>query len=273
MASVSGSESWNRDPAPARGFHGDPSAQRLDVALHHIHADAAAGDVGNHVNGREARQENQLIDFIVVQRGVGRHQAAVARLGQHLFPRDAASVVGHFDDDAAAAMFGAQVDRALARLAAGLALVRRLDAVVERVAQQVGQRVGELFDDGLVDFGAFAADDQADVLAELGGNLPHQSRHAGEHGFHRLGADCHDAFLQFPQMLGHGVQAVQQAGAHFRRQLAAKLRQHGLIDDEFADQVDQLVHFLDIDADRRAGGRRAVPGRRLACRCVVATAG
>ena len=38
----------------------DHAADLLDVGLHHVHADAAAGDVGDLLGGGEARQEDQV---------------------------------------------------------------------------------------------------------------------------------------------------------------------------------------------------------------------
>ncbi len=209
-----------------------------------------------------------MVDLLVAQRGVARHQTPFLRLGQHLGPRNALPVIGNLDHDAAAAMFGAEEDRALPGLAAGQPLLRQFNAMVERVAQQMGQRIGELLDDGLVDFGSLAADHQADVLAEVGRDLPHQAGHAREHRLHRLRSDRHDAFLHLPQVLRHGVQAVQQPGAHLRRQTQAKLREHCLVDHEFADQVYQPVHLVDVYPDRRAGWRSigGANGRGNRCR-------
>ena len=41
----------------------DAPAERLDRALHHVHADAAAGNVRDRRRRREARQEDQIVDL------------------------------------------------------------------------------------------------------------------------------------------------------------------------------------------------------------------
>ena len=63
-------------PWPRVGVDVDPAAQRLDVAAHDVHADAAAGDVGDLLGGREARLEDQLMDV------VGRRAARPRRSGR-----------------------------------------------------------------------------------------------------------------------------------------------------------------------------------------------
>ena len=63
-------------------------------------------------------------------------------------------------------MLGGQLDRAFRILAGRLALLRRLDAVVDGIADHVGQGLGKLVDDGLVDLGVLAFGDEADGLAD-----------------------------------------------------------------------------------------------------------
>jgi len=52
-----------------------------------------------------------------------------------------AAVIGPFDDDRAAAMLGADVDRAVRRLARGHPIGGQLDAVIDAVAHDVDQRI------------------------------------------------------------------------------------------------------------------------------------
>ena len=55
-----------------------------------------------------------------------------------------------------AAMLGREPHRALLRLAGGEALLRRLQAVVDGIADHVGQRLAQPLDHGLVDLGRLA---------------------------------------------------------------------------------------------------------------------
>ncbi len=48
-----------------RGENFHMPAHGLDVALDHVHADAAPGHVADRVGGGKARRENQLPDFVV----------------------------------------------------------------------------------------------------------------------------------------------------------------------------------------------------------------
>src|SRR5208282_6012638 len=120
--------------AAAFGFQRDATADVLDVAAHDVHADAAAGNVGDLLGGGKAGQEDQVVDLLFAQHRVGADQAALARFLQHALGIDAGAVVLDLDDDAAAAMLGGEPDGALFGLAGGGALGGRLDAVVDRIA-------------------------------------------------------------------------------------------------------------------------------------------
>ena len=115
------------------------------------------------------------------------------------------------DDDAAGAMRGRQVDLALRRLAGRCARLRRLEAVVDGVADHVGQRIGEALDHRLVDLGRLALGEQAHRLAGRVGELAHDARHALEQRLHRLGADRHHAVLDLARQLLELVEASGDA--------------------------------------------------------------
>ena len=151
--------------AAQMAFDLDLTAQRLDVPAHHIHADATAGQLGDRIGSGEARLEDQVPDLAVAGR-IGHGQATFACLGQDLFAVQATAVVGHFDDDMPALVRGGQGQRAGRWLAGRLALLRQLQAVVDGVAHQVHQRIGDLLDQPLVQFGAFAQGAQGDLLAQ-----------------------------------------------------------------------------------------------------------
>ena len=55
----------------------DAAAERLDRTLDHVHADAATREVGDLVGRREAGMEDQVVDFLVRQIGIGRDQVVV----------------------------------------------------------------------------------------------------------------------------------------------------------------------------------------------------
>ena len=65
MASVSGSFNRNVAPCSGRGADLDAAAELFDVAAHHVHADAAARDIGDLRRGAETGLEDEVVDFVV----------------------------------------------------------------------------------------------------------------------------------------------------------------------------------------------------------------
>ena len=105
------------------GVDGDLPAELADARLHHVHADAAAGDVGDFGLGGEAGQEDQLQALVVGQAGggFGIDQALLQRLDAQAFRIDAGAVVADLDGDEVAFLLRRQAHVALPRLAAGFA--------------------------------------------------------------------------------------------------------------------------------------------------------
>lgn len=153
------------------------------------------------------------------------------------------------------------------------------------------QGFGQLVDDRLVDFRVLAFGNEADLLADHVGNFANDTRHALEDRLHRLRTDRHDAVLDFARQLLEFVETHVDGRRAARIVFDDALRQHRLIDDKLADEVDQAVNTVEIDTDGLAGacigrgiGIRLRCGRR--CRsltlsmaaltlwaiCVVATA-
>ena len=167
MASVSGRRMMKREPTPSSVLTSTVPRSASMLRSHHVHADAAAGQVGDLLGGGEAGLEDQVDDFLFGERLARLDQAALDGLGLDPVPVEAAAVVDHLDDDAARIVVGVELDPALGRLAGGGAHRGRLDAVVHGVAHQVHQRVADLLDHRLVELGLGAADDQFDVLAQF----------------------------------------------------------------------------------------------------------
>ena len=128
------------------------------------------------------------------------------------------------------------------------ALLRPLEAVVERVAHEVHERVAERVDDGAVELGVLADELQLDLLAELGREVAHQPREAQEDGLDRDHPDLHDHRLQRlrgARQVLHRLREAGHVGAGGER-LDLRPVQHQL-----AHEVHQLVEPLGVDADRR----------------------
>ena len=143
----------------------------------------------------------------------------------------------------------------------------RLDAVVDAVPDQVDERLADLVDDRLVDAGVLALQDQLDVLAGLAGEVAHQAREALEDVADGEHADVHDRLLQRGgdgrDLLHRGLQlAARLAAAELLRHLLAELLQLGAMDDQLADQVQQVVELGEVHADHVRARRRRTARRR-----------
>ena len=112
---------------------------------HHVEADAAAGDLGDHVARGEAGQQREAGDLGVAwawrRRSSRPRSTARLRMSRRLRPRPSSATCTVTTWPRRATV---SVMRAGARLADALAFVRRLEAVVDRVAQDVQQRVDQL---------------------------------------------------------------------------------------------------------------------------------
>ena len=166
-ASVSGSASWIVMPRP----RSDLSEIRPPISwilLRTTSMPTPRPEMSEIVSAVEKPgSEDEIVDLVVGQRRIRTDQPLLARLLEHALGIDAGAVVADLDDDPAAAMLGAEVDRALFVLAGGQAVGRRLDAVVDRVADDVGQRIAEPLDDRTVDLGRFAGHLEPDLLDVL----------------------------------------------------------------------------------------------------------
>ena len=169
-------------PSPCSAADVDGAGERAQARGHHVEADAAAGDLGDHVARGESGQQREARDFGVGGHGVGGQQPALHGAAADVAQIEAAAVVGHLHgDDLATARHG-QRDGAGARLAARDAFLGRLEAVVDGVAQDVQQRVDELVQHVGVDQDVAADDHERRLLAGGRRGLAHvalQARHDG----------------------------------------------------------------------------------------------
>ena len=154
-----------------------------------------------------------------------------------------------------------QVHAALGRFAGSEPFLLGFQSVIHRISDHMGQRIGQPFDDGLVDFRSLAKGVQAHVLVHGGRGFPHDARHALEQRFDRLRADHHDAVLNVACQALKLFQPAHRIGMGGKTGLLQTLAQHRLVDDQFADEVDQPLDTVEIDAnDRFCGGWRRLAG-------------
>ena len=159
---------------------------------------------------------------------------------------DARAVVADFNVDLPAFVIGAQGEPALRWLAGLYADLRRLDAVVARVANQVHERVFDGLDDGAVEFGVGAVHLQANLLAEAHRHVAHHARQLVPDHADGLHARLHDALLQLG---GDQVQALRSGVESRIFPLGVELEDLVAGQHQLADQVHQLVQQPHADAD------------------------
>src|SRR5438067_1309281 len=207
---------------------GDRAAQRFDAAPHDVHPHAPAGEVGNLLRRREARLEDDAV--------VGADGSAVE-------PR---AVVGDADGDRPGLVLGRQGDVADGRLSLGYALARRLDAVIDGVADHVRNGIAQELDGGGVDLDVVADRAEARVLAVDRGGVAHRARVLPEHRPDRHHPRAHDQLLQL------GLELVDLA-LDFDEGVDLAHAQHlphpPPRDGDLAGQVEHAVQLLGADAD------------------------
>ena len=255
-------------------LHLDETVQPLDGLQNDVEADAAARQLAHGLGGREPLREDELHQLAIGDGLVRLEQAPVHGLAAHRRGVDAGAVVHDRDEDVVGLLHRGEQDRAGRGLAAGHPRLRRLDAVVHAVADHVHERLADLVDDGLVDAGLLALQDQLDVLPLLPGEVAHQPRKALEDMADGQHADVHHRFLQLGgdrrhllhrrEQLGHLPLAPQLLG-----QLAAQLVELRAVDDQLAHEIEQVIELDEVHADHARPGRDVLRrdgrgGQRLA---------
>ena len=172
---------------------------------------------------------------------------------------DAVAVIADLDDHLVALMIGIEADGSFGRFTGGSALQRRLDPVIDGVAQQVHHGLGQRVQNALVEVGILALDDDVDLAAGLFGGVTHHPGQTAEHLLDGHHANLHYGALQFSENLrlegenvgGPGAQrTVREAAIHLRE----KFLHHAFGDDEFAHQIEHHVDALGLDPDDVFGG-------------------
>jgi hypothetical protein len=239
IASVSGI--FMRTVVPVPGF--------VDIGLDDVHADAAAGDVGDFFGGGKSGKKNQVHAFALA------HARSLLRRDQSLFDCfaansvavETAAVVGNLDDDLPAFVIRAQQKAPFGGLADRDATLGLFDAVIDGIAYNVRQRILNRFDDRLVELGFFSFHLDAYLLAAHRGHVAHGARELAPDVADRLHARLHHAFLQFGGDQIEPLARREQSGVFGR---IGELQNLISCEDKFADEIHQFVEQRDIDANR-----------------------
>ena len=156
-------------PLPRLGVDEDLAAHAVDGGGHHVQADAAAGDLRDLLAGGEARREEQAQRLLLAHaRRRSRHPPAPPpprcwRTRAVSMPPPSSAMTRRTRGPSAS---GLDADAAGARLAPGLAHLRRLDAVIDGVAHQVEQRLLQLAGDAAVEPGLLAFELHLDLAPQ-----------------------------------------------------------------------------------------------------------
>ena len=268
MVRVSGTRMARLHALAGSAVDVDDAADPLDIGADHVHADAAAGNGGDLAGGGEAGQEDQsgLLRGGQLLGLLGREEAGGAGLADQRLAVDAAAVVGGLDQDLVAGLARRDPERAGRGLAGGGALVGRLDAMVDRVADDMGQGIADHLDHLAVELDVAAVGLEPDLLAEIGGKIADQPRQAGEQAVDPLHAGAGDAVADLGdagrdplerRLDGDVARRVAQAPG----ELVA--RQHG-VGDAVHHPVEQIDREADASAPPSASPARARQGLGLA---------
>ncbi len=164
--------------AAALGRNSHHPADLLDHVLDDIEPHAASRDFGDLVLHREARQKQELQQFVLTERAGSLAAGETAlhdRLPQ-LVDIDAAAVIGHDDMKCACAVMSFEAHDAFRFLAGGATFVRRSDAVIDGVAQQMTERGVELLQNVAIHLRVGADDFEPHLLSQRASDVAHHAR-------------------------------------------------------------------------------------------------
>ncbi len=234
-------------PRPAEHVHG--AADLLDVGLDHVHADAAAGDVGHLFGGGEAGQEDQLQQLALAHPVglVARIRPRSSAFAAEPFGVDAAAVVGDLDVDLAAFVEGVQGQTTL-RPACRAASRSSGGSMPWSTALRTRWVSGSLMASRSVLSSSVSSPSTVEphLFAAGHGQVADLTRELVEDVADRLHPRLHDAFLQLG---GDQVEALRRLQKGRVAPRGGELQDLIAGQHQFADQVHQPVEQADVHAD------------------------
>ena len=190
----------------------------------------------------------------------------------------ATTVVANLDNDLSALVISVEIDRATRRLSRSEALVGRLDAVINGVADEMHQRFGKRVENALVKIGVLARQLESHVLATLLGDVADDARETAVELLDGDHADFQNALVQLIQNARLKCHGVGKLGAQgIAGVLLVKFRErtieHGFSDDQFADQIHDRIDTGGVDAERAFGDSSCGRTRSAGADCRTAFRG
>ena len=182
-----------------KAAHADGALEAVHDRLDDIHADAASADLGDFAGGAQAGLEDEIEGVAVADPGglLGAEDGLGDSLLDDHREIDAVAVIADLDDHLVALVIGIEADGSFGRFTGGSALQRRLNPVIDGVAQQVHHGLGQSVQNALVEIGILALDDDVDLAAGLFGGVTHDPGQAAEHLLDGYHANLHYGALKF----------------------------------------------------------------------------
>src|SRR6266436_6208166 len=225
-----------------------------------IHSDATARNLCYFRSGAEPRFKNKIESFLISEAlGLfGFQDSLFDSTGAQLNGIHAAAVVANLDHDLSALVISVEIDGATRRLSHSEALVGRLDAVINGVADEMHQRFGKGVENALVKIGVLTGQLESHVLATLLGDVADDARETAVKLLDGDHADFQNALVQLIQNAGLKCHGVGKLGAQgiagmLLIKFGERAIEHRLSDDQFADKIHDGIDTGGVDAERAFG--------------------
>jgi len=230
------------------------AAELLDLVVHDVHADAAAGQLGHGLGGRESGFQDEAVEVAIGQLHVGLEDAAFDRLAPDRVTIQAAAIVGHAQHDFRRLAAHLDADRAVERLVRDQPLFRRFDTVRERVAHHVLEWRLHALEQVAVHFALCAFDLQLGAFAEFLCGLAQRAPQTRHERVERHHARAHEAFLQ----IGRHTRLLQQQRFRLTREVVEQALNRGQVRyrlGQCARQLLQLAEAVELERIEHRFGR------------------
>ena len=238
------------------------SLEPVEDGSNDIHANATARNFRHFGSGAESRFENEIEGFLIGQalRFFGFQDSFFNGLRPQMSGVDATAVVTDFNDDLSALVIGVEIHGTACGLAGSEALVGWFDTMVNGVADEMHERFGKSIKNALIEIGVLARKTQSHILATLLGNVADDARETPEELLDGNHADFQNALVKLIKDAGLKCHGVRESGAQgitgvLLIELGKRAIEHGLSDDQFADEVHDRIDAGGVHAERAFGNR------------------
>ena len=201
--------------------------------------------------GGETGFENEAVKIAIGQLRIGFQQAAFDRLAADRIAVHAFAVVGDAQHDFRRLARHLDGDRAFRRFVRVIALIRRFDAVRERVAQHVLERRFHAFEQVAVHFALRAFHFQLRAFADFLRGLAQRAAQRRHQRIERHHARAHEAFLQ----IRTDARLLQQQRFGLAREIVEQALNGDQVGHRFGQRARELLQLAEaVEFERIEGG-------------------